>query len=185
MPHHNPLLTLYSTLSRCHFSFDTITKVRCQPVFNYDSSIHNVLVVDQNDYTNCVSSNAIQTYSNGKTSIALTQSGPVYFICGFPGHCSGGMQLQINVQASSSSSGGSSTTPSTPSTTPASTTPTTTTTTTGSSGTAATSNINGLIFELSVVLGTLCFQGLVNPISGPETMYSTSPLKKGLEDRSA
>ncbi|GAB2252221.1 hypothetical protein Droror1_Dr00005068 [Drosera rotundifolia] len=127
-------------------------------VFNYDGS-HNVEVVDQSDYTNCVSSNAIQTYSNGKSSITLTQSGPMYFICGFPGHCSGGMQLQINVQASSSSSGGSSTTPSTPSTSPASTTPTTTTTT-GSSGTAATSNINGLIFGLSVVLGTLfAFKG--------------------------
>ncbi|GAB2270893.1 hypothetical protein Dimus_005756 [Dionaea muscipula] len=125
-------------------------------VFNYDSSSHNVVVVDQSDYNNCVSSNAIQSYSNGKTSIALSKSGPMYFICGYPGHCTEGMQLQINVQASSSSSGSGTSPPATTST-PASSTPssqTSPTTSTQSNGAAyGSTNMNGVVFGLSPVLG--------------------------------
>ncbi|GAB4844275.1 hypothetical protein Ancab_037639 [Ancistrocladus abbreviatus] len=126
-------------------------------VFNYDSSSHQVAQVSKDDYSNCVSSNSIKTYNDGKTSIALKKSGPMYFICGTPGHCPG-MQLQINVQDSSSSP----TTPSTPTTTtPSSSTPSSTTPSgpstksTGAASGTCFNNMNGLAFGLCVVLGTL------------------------------
>ncbi|GMH22363.1 hypothetical protein Nepgr_024206 [Nepenthes gracilis] len=124
-------------------------------VFNYDSSTHDVVSVDKSDYSNCVSGNAIQSYNDGKTSIPLTKPGPLYFICGTPGHCPG-MQLQINVQ-SATSTGGSSTTPATTtspssSSTPSGKTPSYTTPSTESSGAAGGLNsLSGLIFGLGTL----------------------------------
>ncbi|KAK9676307.1 hypothetical protein RND81_11G068100 [Saponaria officinalis] len=71
-------------------------------LFNYDSSLHNVLVVSKNDYGNCNTGNPIQTFSDGNTSITL-QQGAMYFICGTPGHCVAGMKLQVNAADSSTS----------------------------------------------------------------------------------
>ncbi|KAK9705229.1 hypothetical protein RND81_07G042000 [Saponaria officinalis] len=85
-------------------------------LFNYDKTLHNVEIVSKSDYENCVTGNALETFNDGKTSITLKQ-GAMYFICGIPGHCKGGMKLQVNVGDSSSSS-----TPAT-STTPTPTTP--------------------------------------------------------------
>ncbi|KAK7277169.1 hypothetical protein RIF29_18320 [Crotalaria pallida] len=109
-------------------------------VFNYDSSTHQVDQVDKSGYDGCSSSNIIKNYNDGNSKVPLTKEGKVYFICPTPGHCSGGMKLEINVVAASTTpttpttpSGGSSppTTPSNPSpstpsgsgTTPAATPP--------------------------------------------------------------
>ncbi|KAJ4847617.1 hypothetical protein Tsubulata_002720 [Turnera subulata] len=91
-------------------------------VFNYDST-HSLDQVSASDYASCNPSSPIKSYSDGKTSIPLTTPGPMYFICPTPGHCPGGMKLQINVVAASSTPGTSPTTPSTPGATP--TTPST------------------------------------------------------------
>jgi hypothetical protein len=83
-------------------------------VFNYNSGAHTVTEVNKNDYESCSSSNSI---SNGPTTITLSTPGTHYFICGVPGHCSGGMRLSVDV--GSSGSGGSPATPgSSPNTTP-------------------------------------------------------------------
>ncbi|KAL2904691.1 Blue copper protein [Bienertia sinuspersici] len=76
--------------------------------FTYDGT-HNVEIVSKSDYENCASSNAMKTYTGGKTTVTLKE-GPTYFICGTPGHCAGGMKLQVNAKGSGSSPG---TTPST------------------------------------------------------------------------
>ncbi|KAL3537083.1 hypothetical protein ACH5RR_000449 [Cinchona calisaya] len=103
-------------------------------VFNYDSS-HGVDRVSQNDYDNCNAGNALESYTGGKTTISLNQSGPMYFMCPTSGHCQQGMKLAINVQqaASGGANPPSSTTPAagptTPSTPSGSTTPATPSTT--------------------------------------------------------
>jgi len=78
-------------------------------VFKYDSS-HEVDEVNENGYSSCSSSNLIKNHNDGNSKIALSSTGNRYFICPRPGHCAGGMKLQINVVAANS------TTPSTPST---------------------------------------------------------------------
>ncbi|XP_057980454.1 uclacyanin-3-like [Malania oleifera] len=104
-------------------------------LFNYDSS-HGVDEVNQADYSNCATGNAISTYSGGKTSINLTTAGNMYFICPTIGHCSGGMKLQIKVVGSGGSTPAapSGTPPATPSSPPSSSgrTPSTPATTTES-----------------------------------------------------
>ncbi|CAN0923021.1 Blue copper protein [Linum grandiflorum] len=87
-------------------------KVGDNAVFNYGGS-HSVAEVSKSDYDSCDASNAIQTYSDGATSIPLSAAGTRYFICPAAGHCSGGMKIAIKVDGASS--GGS---PSTPATTP-------------------------------------------------------------------
>ncbi|KAL4562937.1 hypothetical protein LXL04_026968 [Taraxacum kok-saghyz] len=90
-------------------------------LFNYGGS-HAVSVVSKSDYDNCVTSNAINSYSDGTTTINLAQPGPMYFACPSFGHCSSGMKLAINVvsQSTTTPTGGdnssppSSTNPSTP-----------------------------------------------------------------------
>nr|GMC84872.1 uclacyanin-3-like [Ipomoea batatas] len=70
-------------------------------VFNYGGS-HGVDVVSKDDYDNCNAGNAIQSYTGGATTIKLSKSGPMYFICPTIGHCQGGMKLAINVDSGSS-----------------------------------------------------------------------------------
>ncbi|KAJ4764837.1 Blue copper protein [Rhynchospora pubera] len=92
--------------------------------FNYASGSHTVSEVSSSDYSSCSTSNAITSDNSGTIKITLKTSGTHYFICGVPGHCSGGMKLSVDTVGSSSSPS----TPSTPSTTPpSSTTPTSTT----------------------------------------------------------
>ncbi|CAH8257920.1 unnamed protein product [Arabidopsis lyrata] len=70
-------------------------------VFNYGAG-HTVDEVSESDYKSCTLGNAISSDSSGTTSIALKTSGPHYFICGIPGHCTGGMKLSVTVPAASS-----------------------------------------------------------------------------------
>ncbi|CAN8235439.1 unnamed protein product [Cochlearia groenlandica] len=74
-------------------------------VFNYGAG-HTVDEVSESDYKGCTLGNSISSDSSGTTSIDLKTSGPRYFICGIPGHCTGGMKLSVNV-ATTASSGGS------------------------------------------------------------------------------
>ncbi|CAH8306693.1 unnamed protein product [Eruca vesicaria subsp. sativa] len=80
-------------------------------VFSYSAG-HTVDEVSENDYKSCTLGNSITSDSSGTTTIALQTTGPRYFICGIPGHCSTGMKLALTVASTSSNSvGGSTTTP--------------------------------------------------------------------------
>ncbi|GAV59129.1 Cu_bind_like domain-containing protein [Cephalotus follicularis] len=129
-------------------------------VFNYDSSTHKVDQVSQSDYNNCASSNAINSYSDGSTTISLDKAGSMYFICPTIGHCAGGMKLAVNVLASTTTPSG--TPPTTTSGTPTGTPPTTTTSGTPSTpsptlnGAATTIvNMNNLMLGSLLVLGAM------------------------------
>ncbi|KAI4356620.1 hypothetical protein L6164_000629 [Bauhinia variegata] len=74
-------------------------------VFNYDSS-HGVDVVSEEDYKSCSSSNPMNSFNGGRTKIALSSPGKMYFICPTAGHCSAGMKLAINVVAAASNNPG-------------------------------------------------------------------------------
>ncbi|XP_051126554.1 blue copper protein-like [Andrographis paniculata] len=73
-------------------------------VFKYPSG-HTVDEVSADDYKNCATGNSISSDSSGATTLTLKTAGAHYFICGIPGHCSGGMKLAVNVKAASSSTG--------------------------------------------------------------------------------
>ncbi|GMY23039.1 uclacyanin-3 [Fagus crenata] len=83
-------------------------------MFTYTTT-HKVDIVNQADYNNCNSGNAIQSYQDGNTTIPLSSAGTTYYICPTAGHCSGGMKLSVNVVAASTAPSG--TPPTTPSTT--------------------------------------------------------------------
>ncbi|KAL6646044.1 hypothetical protein ACP70R_017652 [Stipagrostis hirtigluma subsp. patula] len=84
-------------------------------VFNYGNGLHDVVEVTKNGYDSCSISNAIKTDTNGPTTVTL-QPGTHYYICGIPGHCSGGMKLAVTVDSGSGS--GSPAAPGTPAGTP-------------------------------------------------------------------
>ncbi|CAL9120304.1 unnamed protein product [Musa textilis] len=79
--------------------------------FKYASS-HDVLEVSSAAYSSCTTSNPISTSTGGNTVVTLNSTGSRYFICGTPGHCAGGMKLQIDVASPTS------TPPPSPSSTP-------------------------------------------------------------------
>ncbi|KAK9750307.1 hypothetical protein RND81_02G203600 [Saponaria officinalis] len=144
------------TLGKSYTSYSTQSfKSGATIVFNYDTSLHNVLVVSKADYEGCTTSSPLQKFTDGKSTVTLKQ-GAMYFICGTPGHCSQGMKLQVNVGDSGSSTPATPTTPATPST-PTTTPPTDSTPTPtapapkDSSGAVAVQ----AAFGLSLVLGTL------------------------------
>ncbi|XP_010919749.1 stellacyanin [Elaeis guineensis] len=119
---------------------DKTFKVGDTLLFQY-GFLHSVDEVSESDYKACSASNSIQTYNDQNTKITLSKAGSRYFICGTPGHCTGGMKLAVTVA-------GSSTTPSTPE----GSTPSTSTPSTPSSGsqpssktpsTPSTTKING------------------------------------------
>ncbi|KAF8042463.1 hypothetical protein BT93_A0941 [Corymbia citriodora subsp. variegata] len=71
--------------------------------FQYPSS-DSVEEVSKDSYDNCSTTNALQTFSNGNTSVPLTRPGPWYFISGNRLYCLGGMKLQLNVAGSQAAS---------------------------------------------------------------------------------
>lgn len=142
-------------------------------VFQY-GFLHSVDEVSESDYKACSSSNSIQTFSDQNTKITLSKAGSRYFICGTPGHCSGGMKLAVTVSDSSTSpspgtpstpegSTPSSSTPSTPSSgaQPSSTTPSTTSTTkiNGATGDGLSSGNALLLGSMLLVLGRALVMG--------------------------
>ncbi|XVE66303.1 hypothetical protein DITRI_Ditri08aG0070100 [Diplodiscus trichospermus] len=84
-------------------------------IFQYTPN-HDVLEVTKADYDSCKTSSPIQTYNDGNTVIPLSSPGKRYFICGTLGHCSQGMQIEIDTLATSTPPA---TSPNPPSTSPA------------------------------------------------------------------
>ncbi|KAG2642073.1 mavicyanin-like [Panicum virgatum] len=68
-----------------------------QIVFRYSPQAHDVVEVSKADYDSCSTARPIATHTSGNDAIALTSTGTRYFICGFTGHCDGGMKLQVEV----------------------------------------------------------------------------------------
>ncbi|KMZ56245.1 Early nodulin-like protein [Zostera marina] len=64
--------------------------------FGY-SKYHSVSEVSKEGYTNCSTTNAILTGTDGNTTVKLTSTGSRYFISGIPLYCFGGMKLDMNV----------------------------------------------------------------------------------------
>nr|GMD39061.1 uclacyanin-3-like [Ipomoea batatas] len=126
-------------------------------VFNYGGS-HGVAEVSKDDYDSCNAANALQSFSDGKTTIKLSKAGPMYFMCPTFGHCQTGMKLEINVKSGSSSTpaGGSppssGTAPSPPSD---SDSPPTTPAPAGKSSPNRAADISGGMFGFSLALGAL------------------------------
>ena len=75
-----------------------------QIIFKYSPQAHDVLEVSKADYDSCSTARAITTLNSGNDVVTLSASGTRYFICGFPGHCAGGMKVKIDVTSGSSSS---------------------------------------------------------------------------------
>ncbi|KAK1440334.1 hypothetical protein QVD17_06159 [Tagetes erecta] len=68
-------------------------------VFNYQEGAHNVVIVNEEGYNGCtVTPEYAPVYTSGNDKIALLE-GPNNFICSFPGHCDGGMKLQISASS--------------------------------------------------------------------------------------
>ena len=64
--------------------------------FNY-SSYHNVLEVTKDAFEACTTANPISFDKSGSTTVVLTMPGTRYFICGAPGHCQGGMKMEVKI----------------------------------------------------------------------------------------
>ncbi|KAJ6714237.1 hypothetical protein OIU85_025808 [Salix viminalis] len=64
--------------------------------FLYSSS-HSLEEVKKEDFDSCNTTNVIRTFTNGNTTVPLTEPGTRYFVCGNQLHCLGGMKLQVNV----------------------------------------------------------------------------------------
>ncbi|TVU14989.1 hypothetical protein EJB05_38487 [Eragrostis curvula] len=79
--------------------------------FQYNA-IHSVMEVSAADHGACSASNPLRSHKDQSTTIALTNPGTRYFICGTTGHCAAGMKLAVTVV----SGGGSSSAPATTST---------------------------------------------------------------------
>ncbi|XWS54301.1 hypothetical protein CRYUN_Cryun10bG0078700 [Craigia yunnanensis] len=80
-------------------------------IFQYTPN-HDVLEVTKADYDSCQTSSPIQTFNDGNTVIPLSSPGKRYFICGTLGHCSQGMQIEIDTLATSTPQATSPTPPS-------------------------------------------------------------------------
>ncbi|KAK7264905.1 hypothetical protein RJT34_32518 [Clitoria ternatea] len=72
--------------------------------FNFPQNAHNVEEVTKDKFDSCSSTSPLATYSRPPVRVTLNKTGSHYFICGIPGHCSGGQKLAINVTGNSSSS---------------------------------------------------------------------------------
>ncbi|KAG6788130.1 hypothetical protein POTOM_004184 [Populus tomentosa] len=102
-------------------------------LFQYSSS-HSLEEVKKEDFDSCNTTNAARTFTNGNTTVPLTEPGTRYFVCGNQLHCLGGMKLQVNVEDNHANpptgapqaqpAGGTVTQPSSKSNNPASVTPT-------------------------------------------------------------
>ncbi|CAL5080264.1 unnamed protein product [Urochloa decumbens] len=75
-----------------------------QLVFKYSPQNHDVLEVSKADYDSCSTATPIATHNSGNDAIVLASAGTRYFICGFTGHCAGGMKLQVDVVPSATTS---------------------------------------------------------------------------------
>ncbi|CAK9858812.1 unnamed protein product [Sphagnum jensenii] len=82
--------------------------------FDYTLGSHDVLEVTNAAYTACNTTNPIQIWTAGNTTVPLNHTGTFYFICGFPGHCLAGQKVAITVTSGSPSPLSSTTPPPSP-----------------------------------------------------------------------
>jgi len=68
--------------------------------FSY-TALHSVVETDAAGFQGCSTSNSILQDNSGSTVVPLRIAGKHYFICGTPGHCSGGMKFSVSVLNSS------------------------------------------------------------------------------------
>lgn len=68
-------------------------------VFKYQKD--SVLVVNKEDYENCITSNPIAKFEDGNTVFTFDHFGFFYFISGQPGNCKSGQRLIIRVMVQS------------------------------------------------------------------------------------
>ncbi|KAK8519576.1 hypothetical protein V6N13_133470 [Hibiscus sabdariffa] len=64
--------------------------------FKYDQAFHDVVVVDKGAYDSCIVPPGAPKFQTGDDRVTL-KKGDNYFICGFPGHCAGGMKIAATV----------------------------------------------------------------------------------------
>ncbi|KAG6767524.1 hypothetical protein POTOM_028730 [Populus tomentosa] len=69
-------------------------------IFQY-GLMHDVIEVSKAGYDSCQTTSPLQSYSGGTTAIPLSSPGKRYFTCATPGHCAGGMKLEIDTLATS------------------------------------------------------------------------------------
>ncbi|KDP32428.1 hypothetical protein JCGZ_13353 [Jatropha curcas] len=72
-------------------------------MFNFVTGVHDVATVTMDAYDNCNTANPLNIINNGPTNVTLNTTGMHYYICTFPGHCSTGQKLAVNVGGTSSS----------------------------------------------------------------------------------
>ncbi|CAK7335871.1 unnamed protein product [Dovyalis caffra] len=72
-------------------------------IFQYSSS-QSVDEVKKEDFDSCNTTNVIRTFTNGNTTVPLTEPGTRYFVCGNKLYCLGGMKLQVNVEGNKANS---------------------------------------------------------------------------------
>ena len=65
-------------------------------VFNYDTSLHNVLQVNSAAYEGCIKETS-KLFASGNDSLVLSDAGEYWFICGISDHCENGQKLGIIV----------------------------------------------------------------------------------------
>ena len=73
----------------------------CDAEFNYESTMHNVVVVDEAGYRSCKAGAGANTFRSGNAKLvtAVTlPSGKSFFICTFPGHCERGMKIAVTAR---------------------------------------------------------------------------------------
>ncbi|XP_021808970.1 cucumber peeling cupredoxin-like [Prunus avium] len=71
-------------------------------VFKFSSGNHDVAEVTKAAYDSCNATSPNSMETNGPANLTLSTSGEHYYICTFPGHCTGGQKLSINVTGTSS-----------------------------------------------------------------------------------
>ncbi|XP_021687047.2 umecyanin [Hevea brasiliensis] len=71
-------------------------------LFNFTTGVHAVATVSQDAYNNCNTGNTLSVANTGPANITLNASGMHYYFCTFPGHCSIGQKLAVNVGLSPS-----------------------------------------------------------------------------------
>ncbi|GER53249.1 early nodulin 20 [Striga asiatica] len=64
---------------------------------------HDVTEVSRTDFDSCNPNSPLRPpFTGGSATVALSSAGSRYFICGTPGHCLGGMKLQVDTHAATS-----------------------------------------------------------------------------------
>ncbi|KAI4335700.1 hypothetical protein L6164_014323 [Bauhinia variegata] len=72
-------------------------------VFNFTEFVHDVVVLNKENFDNCSFGKKVETFSTPPVRITLNRTGEFYFACEYTGHCTLGQKLAVNVSAFSPS----------------------------------------------------------------------------------